>query len=52
MEAHSLGVGDTFDEALEELCPLALAALIDPGRPTKGLSHPTQKEARSATSSF
>src|SRR5271157_5547928 len=28
MEAHSLGVGDSFDEAVEELTAVALAALI------------------------
>ena len=27
MEAHSLGVGDSFDEALEEVSPVALTAL-------------------------
>ena len=28
MEAHSLGIGDSFNEALEELTPVALTALI------------------------
>ncbi len=28
MEAHSLGVGDSFDEAVEELTAVALTALV------------------------
>jgi hypothetical protein len=28
MRAHSLGVGDSFDEVAEELAPVALAALV------------------------
>ena len=28
MEAHSLGVGDSFDEAVEELAAVALTALV------------------------
>ncbi len=28
MEAHSLGVGDSFDEAVEELTAVALTAFI------------------------
>ncbi len=28
MRAHSLGVGDTFDEFTEELAPVALTALV------------------------
>jgi hypothetical protein len=28
METHSLGIGDSFDETLEELTPVALTAVI------------------------
>ena len=28
MEPHSLGVGDSFDEVVEELAPVVLTALI------------------------